>query len=332
MSNIEIFEKKTKPSKIKLIIAIILFASCMINEFAFYSVMQDKKANAIGLTEAKDIGEYACVEVHGMTDYFAEQTFDSSTSEKYYFVGDENYLYIANIDSEKIKDLDKILNGSEEEEASPVRICGSTESIPSELKKLAISSYNELYEQEFLTNDNFYDYLGGYYIDTQKGPEDEFIAQSLVAVVFLVVGVIILLVYYNDVRKTKKTLAKYASEIEAIKMEIAAPDTLYDKKAKVFLTNKRIINVASGMEIYDYKDIIWVYPHELRQNGYTTQKSIYVVTSDKKAHIIANISTSKKNNIKFDEIYESLMIKMPDALHGYTQENRQKVKEMAKKL
>lgn len=332
MSNAEIFEKKTKPSKGKLIAALIIFAMCFFYEFGFYMSMKDVKDDPVALTEATDIGKYACVDVYGMTDYFAEKTGGDDPDQKYYFVADEKYIYIANIDKKALEDLDEFLKADEEtEEIDPVRICGLTETIPADLKKLAISSYNEMLGQEFLNNTNFNEYLGNYFLNTAIGPEEDFLIQSFVAGIFLVVGLIVLCVYFNDVRKTKKTMAKYANEMDAIKMEIAAPDTLYDKKAKVFFTNKRIINVASGMEIYDYKDVIWVYPHEFRQNGYTTQRSIYVVTSDKKAHIIANINTSKKNNILFDEIYESLMLKMPDALHGYTEENRRKVKEMSKK-
>lgn len=335
MSNVEIFEKKIKGTKGKLIVALVLLAMCIINEFSFYMVMQDVKKNPVAFSDVSKVGEYSCIDVRDISDGFADYSNDDSTSMSAYYAIDEENLYIISLNKEEYKKFDEIVdywvNGDEDaKEPDPVRVCGLTETIPSNLRSLAVEYYNEMFPDNTITNTQFSQYFE-YYLNTDRGPEEDFMVSSMAAGVFLIIALIFLALYINDKRKTKKTMAKYANEMDAIKMEISAPDTLYEKKAKVFLTANRIINVSSGMEIYDYKDIIWVYPHELRQNGYTTQKSIYVVTKDNKAHIIANISMSKKNNVLFDEIYESLMLKMPDALHGYTKENREKVKEMTKK-
>lgn len=335
MNNSEIFEKKMKPSKVKLIIGLFFIAGCLVNEFGFYMAMKKEKDNPVPFNEIEKVGEYSCIDVSLISDGFADYSNDTETSSTAYYVFDDEYMYVASMDKKEYKRFDEIVeyytsdeDGSDE--PNPVRICGTAESIPSTLRKYGVEYYNKIYPNDKITNTTFDAYFK-YYLDTSKGPEDDFVISSIVAGIFLLIGVIFIALYFRDGHKTKKTLAKYANDLEKIKMEIASPDTIYEPKARIFLTKERIINVANGMEIYDYKDIVWIYPHELRQNGYTTQRSIYVVTKDTKAHLIANINTSKKNNLMFEEIYESLLIRVPDALHGYTKENKDKVRELYKK-
>lgn len=336
MNNTEIFEKKMKAGKGKLIIGLILIATCLINVFSFYIAMKKTKDNPIAFKDVDSVGQYTCIDAILISDGFADYGTDSSTSYSAYYIWDEeNYIQIASMDKNGFKKFDDLLDYYEKDEEDakmpdPVRVCGLTESVPTTLRKYGVEYYNKIFPDDKITNTDFDGYFR-YFINTNKGPEEDLTIGLMVGGVFLLVALIFLGCYVRDVRRTKKTLAKYANEMDKIKMEIGAPDTIYEPKAKMFITKERLINVANGMEIYDFKDIIWLYPHELRQNGYTTQRSIYIVTSDTKAHLVANISTSKKNNLMFDEIYESLLLRLPDALHGYTQENKNKVKEMSKK-
>ena len=337
MNNAEIFEKKMKAGKGKLIVGLILVAMCVVNELSFYLVMKKTKDNPVSFEDVEKVGQYSCIDVRLISDGFADYSDENSTSMSAYYVFDEENMYIASMSKSTNKKFDKIYDyytkdegENDESEPEAVRICGLTETIPANLRKYGVEYYNNVFPEDKITNSDFDAYFK-YYLNTERGPEEDFTISSMVAGVFLLVAIIVLACYYRDVRRTKKTLNKYANEMDKIRMEIAAPDTIYEPKAKMFLTKERIINVANGMEIYDFSDIIWIYPHELRQNGYTTQRSIYVVTKDTKAHLIANISTSKKNNLMFDEIYESLLLRIPDAMHGYTKDNRDKIKEMSKK-
>lgn len=328
MNYSEEFEKKTRASKVKLIVALLFFASGLINIGAFYMTMKDTKDNPVAYEDAK-IGEYTCIEATMLTDGFAEYTGDDQSA--FFAIDDERFYIVSMKDSEydKYEDLVKYTFGETDEEPEPVRFCGYTETIPDQMRKYGVEYYNEIFETEITATD-FTRYFKDY-IDTTRKPEDDFSVSCLAGGVIGFVGLIFLLLYLNDIRKTKKTLAKFANEMDKIKMDVASPETIYEKKAKVFLTKEYLINVASGLEIYEYKDILWVYPYEFRQNGYTTQKSIYVITKDTKAHVVANMSTSKKNNITFNELYESILIRVPDALHGYTKENKDKVRELSKK-
>ena len=51
-----------------------------------------------------------------------------------------------------------------------------------------------------------------------------------------------------------------------------------------------------------------------------------------KANIVANISAwGREKQNAYDELYQELISKLPDALHGYSKENKEKAKEMYKK-
>ena len=126
-------------------------------------------------------------------------------------------------------------------------------------------------------------------------------------------------------------MAKYADRWDKIIEEINASDSIYYKNARLYLTRNYLISYQNGLEIFDYNDIIWVYPHEYRYNGVVTQKSIFVVSRNSKAHKLATLSTSKKNRVLFDELYNTLINKMPDILKGYTKENIKAAKELYQK-
>ena len=99
----------------------------------------------------------------------------------------------------------------------------------------------------------------------------------------------------------------------------------------MYITKNYLISYAAGLELYDYKDIVWIYPHEYRYNGSLSQKSMMIVLKDSKTKKLATVSASKKNLNMFDEMYESLLNKMPDVLSGYTKENKEKAKQLYQK-
>lgn len=211
------------------------------------------------------------------------------------------------------------------------KICGYTKQIPSKLKSLTISAYKEIFGTSVLTNSNFADVFGSYYIDSASTPMKNFTMNASIGGMVSIVGFVILGIYIKNVLKTKKALQTNETRIEEIKRQVGAPDAIHESKAKVFLTKDYLINYANGLEIYENKDIVWIYPHELRRNGFVQSRSIYVVTSNSKVHIVANLNASKKNNTLFDELYQEFLDKLPDVLHGYTKENREEAKNRYRK-
>jgi len=336
MENDRELSKNIKTPKGILIMGLIFVIVSLIVEGLFILDVKDKTDNKISMIDAEkqDAGAYACIDVSYMTEYFATYSSDEETSKWVYFVFDEDYTYMANITGKTLEELEPILNytyrneDSEEEQPEPVTICGITETIPDKLKNLAIKSYNKLYDDDIVNEENFYEQLGIYYLDTTQAPTSDLIGETIFVGVFFLIGLILVITYFKRNNTTKKTLERYASTIENIKMDALSPETIFNKKAKIYFTREYIINFAIGFEIIDYKDIVWIYPYILRTNGFVTQKSIYVVTKDKKVHIIASLPTNKKDTVTYEELYNTLVTKVPNALIGYTKENQEKVKDL----
>ncbi len=335
MENDRKLSKNIKTPKGILIMGLILVIISLVVEGLFILDARDKTTNKVSMIDAEkeDAGAYACIDVSYMTEYFATYSSDEETTKWVYFVFDEDYTYMANIQGEDLEKLEPILDytygeGSEQEKPEPVTICGVTQTVPDKLKDLAIKSYNELYEDEIVNEENFYEQLGLYYLDTTQTPTSDLIGETIFVGIFFAIGLVLVITYIKRNSTSKKTLEKYASTIENIKMDALNPETVFNKKAKIYFTKEYIINFATGFEIIDYKDIVWIYPYILRTNGFVTQKSIYVVTKDKKVHIVAALSTSKKDMITYEELYNTLVTKVPSALIGYTKENQEKVKEL----
>ena len=104
-----------------------------------------------------------------------------------------------------------------------------------------------------------------------------------------------------------------------------------DDDIEKYLTDNYILSYGSGVKLIELKDIVWIYPFITRQRGIVTNKSIYVITNDKKTNVIALVNAmSKKSKAAFDELYQNIINRVPDVLVGYSKENKELVKERYK--
>jgi len=134
-----------------------------------------------------------------------------------------------------------------------------------------------------------------------------------------------------DLTKDKLyTLTDQSKNIaKKIDKEMNDPEAFYYKNAHTYLTKNYIVNFMSTFEAIPYKDVIWVYKYELRQNGIKSQQNVQVMTRDGKNHAIATLTgLTKKANDVFNEILETVAERCTNALIGYTKENRAKVNEL----
>lgn len=333
MENKKILEKCLKPNNILCGLAIFCFVLTALFGLLFYSIIKEDLDNPLDMIKAS-AGDYAKINVEFLTDYFAIS--DSlGYEQKTYMVYDGYNFYIACLNADAQNSLQDILDYvySEEEmqEPEPVTIKGTATIIPDDLRDLAIENYNEIAGEEKVTKDNFTEYFGTYYLDTYVSPMQDIGTYVIIDLVPLILGIIFFVNYQIKKNHTQKSLAKYADNFDKIINEATANDAVLFKKAKVILTRNYCLNMASGLEVYDYKNIVWIYPHEMRYNGVVTQKSIYIVTKDSKAHQIGLISSKKANLIQYEEMYNTLTNKLPNVLQGYSTENKEKAKTLYEK-
>lgn len=325
--------KLMKKGKGLLIAGIVLMVMALSSlAFGFFEMNEEKKNPANFLNASKE-GEVGAINVTLVTSAFAVPE-DENDDEKVYMVYDEeNYMYLVSmrdVEFEKLKDIYEYTYNEEIEEApEPVKLIGTATKVPSDLKKLAIDYYNEIFTDAKLTSSNFANQFGDYYLDTTKTPAgDNFIFCAMSAGLLTIVAICLIIGFFNNRKDSKKSLAKFEGNLEKLEKELNNSSTMDYKKYKLFLTDNYIVTYASGLKVVDYKDIVWLYPKEVTYRGSTT-RTVYVVTNDSKMNTVCNMGLTKKTRPEMDEIYQAVLLKLPkDALAGYTNENRLKVKDL----
>ena len=320
-------QKMTKPRRFILIIGIIIVTFGLFGGgILSYFISQEEPTN---LSEVTEEGVFSKIDVELVTSYFATLTTDSSL-EKYYFVTEDGYTYIAKIDDDTFASLKENhdYNYSTDPDAvapDSVTIVGESELIPDEIKNFAIEYFRDS-EGLDINEENFNNLIYPYLIDTYITKTDTIIDIAIVFGVITVVGLILIMVYMNRQTKTKKSISKYQSSLKTIEEELESSTTIHNEICKVYLTENYLISYNDGLKIIELKSISWLYPYEYRRNGVVTNRSICIYTSDKQKYMIGNINAWGKNkDSAYNEMYQLLLEKTPDALHGYSKENKEKV-------
>lgn len=326
-------QKLLKKGKGTLITGLIMIIGSIAVVIFAYLSLQDIIKNPVLLNEATKENEYAKVDVNVMTDYFAVNEINEKDNKVYLVFDGENRLYMVNLNSEARSELNDIYDYSFDEDKEfpgAVTIYGTTVKIPSSLQTLAINFYNEWMDEEFLTDHNFNDYLGFYYLDTNQksDSEENMIYAYMVGGLFGIIGICLIGSFFKNKKESKKSLEIFEGNLEKLEEEINRTSTMNYQKYKLFITDNYIVSYLNCLQVVLYKDIVWLYAKEITYRGSTT-RTIYVVTKDSKIHTVCNVGVSKKTKADLEEIYQALLLKLPKkALDGYTNENRLKVKEL----
>jgi len=281
--------------------------------------------NSLIIDKVKE-SKFAKVEVASVPYAFAEY---DNTTEKYYFVFDqEDLMYVVYLPRDVYYKLD-----NETILENPMVIEGMTKPIPEDIRKLAIEVYNEANEEEFLTDENFENYLGSIYLDVTEKPNNN-TAQLIFAIVSGVFSLLFIFLSFFMRIRSKKVVRKFSEEEwKKIESELESSETISYKSLNLHFTENYIVVLSSGIDIFSYKDILWIYPFIQRINGIKASQSLMVLTNDAKTHRIAEIDiiTKKKKEV-YEEIWNTIINRNPNMLTGYTKENiaimNDKIKEI----
>ena len=249
------------------------------------------------------------------------------TTDAYYFVTDDKYIYFAYMDSDTFNGLN---NKKIEKKAK--KIIGITKETPDDIKKLAVSSYNEIVgNQNKITIDDYNDYFGSIYLDMTSSNSGFY---YLMFIAFLLIGFILLIIYVASNRKFKKGMKKLSDEeLKEIDDELNSKDSFYYENAHLVLTKNYVVNLGASFSIIKYSDIIWLYPYVLRTRGVKSSESIIAVTNDAKRHSIANISMiTKAKKEAFNEIFDTIASRNPDILVGYNRDTCDRANVLIKEI
>lgn len=331
-NNMEI-EKIFKPKKILLIIGLailaiaigLIVAGCITNKNKY-----DKEEAQVynDLIAANKDKEEMLVELE-ITEipYLFATKEEKSSKENYYFAIDEhNYWYIVRLTENTFKKIEEQYNADKENFKYTLK--GYIYNDPSELKRLAISAYNENLSEnaEKLTTTNFREYLGSTYLDETKTPFDSTATTFIgVGIGVAIISLIFLIIYISQATKVKSTLKKY--NIEDLKDALSNCNMEEYKKQSIYLTNKYLISTLNGLDVFEYKDILWIYNEKRKQNGVSLGVWLMVCTADRKR---IQVGRAQKDDILI-EIMTKIKEKNQDILVGFTGDNNKQYKELTKK-
>lgn len=327
-------EKSVKKSKNLLIVSMMFLLSTIGLVYFGYKYENKKlpevvEMNSLISLESKEENVYSYIDVNTKPYLFAVYETDGIEDEnKFYLVMDSNnYLYIIYMSD---KNFDKL--NIETINDNPIRVKGVTKKIETDIKDLAISSYNELMEYEYLNDENFKEYVGLIYLDM----ETKFYDASLYyigAFISFLVFLVLIIVYISIWSKNKKVYKKYSpDELARINSEIYNEQNSKYASMKFYLLKDYVVDTSNGIIILKYSDIIWAYPYEYRYNGILVNKNIKIMDNNKKVYDIANTKyLDKEKDRLLQEILFNLKEKNPEIILGFNRENKKLVKEKLKK-
>lgn len=323
-----------KSGRSLLIVGITIFVvSVLMGGFLFVAIKTDK-----GEDFRRVDGDfvYSKLEVAYLDASYATEKSDGEVR-KYYVAYDENKVpYVVCLNDEIFNKLKKIYdyslnlgeNQDENDRPASVVIYGDSQKLPKE----AVSLLSDWWQEDDgtkLSSEEVRKLVGNYYLDTYYDMNEDLVFISTAFGVFALLGLILILVYVIRNKKTYKALSKYERELEEIAQDLESGSGTNSKKCRVILTSKFVLSYQNGLKLFENKDIVWIYPFTFRQNGFLTYKCIYVITKDGKSNIITQTSTTGlKKQLAYEELYQEMMNRMPNILHGYTKENQMKAKEL----
>ena len=329
MKNIKSKKIKTAVSLINryLLVAIVLFLLAIPFYIWAYMIETQEEKTPVGFTEqvasgTLTSGEYAELKVTEVPSVFAE--YDSSkTSDKYYFVWSDNYLVIAFLDYDTYEKLNQ-----EDIRENPITIRGITQETPNDVIELAISGYNEMVGEEFLTTTNYQSYLSTLYIDTTADLYNSTL-QVFFGVLFTVLGIIFLTMFIAYRKKFKKMWKHYSErEWDRISKELESDEVKVYKKSRLYLTEHYIVGLNHGLTVVPYEDLAWVYPYQLKQYGITTSRSLVLWTKKRERYTVASLEGIMKSKAMMEEVIDFIVSKNPSLLVGFNDENRKRAKDL----
>ena len=324
-----LLKKLTKPKKTLLIIGLIIIFLGLIGGGLLTFLVSNEEATDIRSVNEEDV--YSKVEVFLITSHFA--TLETNNSlEKYYFITDtEGYTYIAKMDDDTFTELKDNYNYNYStddnlDEPASVIIYGESEKIPSEIANFAIEYLQENLGLSDVNIDNYNNIIYPFLINTYVTKTDTIMDIAIIFASITVLGLIILMLYINEQAKIKDNIYKYRHNLDAIEDELNESNTIYNALCKIYITTNFIISYKKGLQILNINDIVWIYPYEIKQSGFTTSSSICIVTNNKKKYFVGKINISNKASEEaYNELYNILLQKTPNALHGYSKENQEKI-------
>ena len=116
----------------------------------------------------------------------------------------------------------------------------------------------------------------------------------LFGLVFIVIGAIVCLAGFANLKKFKKLAGTTGNEIERLDAEMNSPNAIWFDDLKIYATTNHIIALGKGINAIKYEDILWFYMIQHMTNGIKDYRMLNVLDRSGDEKTIANVSNKKK--------------------------------------
>ena len=319
--------KRSKKGLLVVLVSLIIGIGLIVLGTSILNKEEEKIAKNYGAlisSKTDNANEYVKVTISYLPYLFATKE-DDYGDKNYYIIFDENdYPYIARLTDSTYKMLEKKY---ENNETISYEVSGYLFRQEKEMKPLAIDAHKEIFSDSMISEANYELYFGKCYLDETLTPSTGIEALSIgIGVGLLFLSFFAFIFYIVFAIRYKKNIRKYGKEI--LEAELLKPDTQYYKKAHICLTDKYVISTMSGLDVLEYKDILWLYYENRRYNFASIGKFIVARTANKK---IVQLAYTYSNEDLLIEIMKKIKEKNEQILLGFTKENQEKYKELVKK-
>ena len=317
------FKKIVKVKKILLILGIII---CFI-ALSVYLFLNNylKNEDVVYLNEVDKEYTSSDVEVTLLTDYFATLN-ESGKLDRFYLVFDSfDNIFIVTLNDEDFNDLSEIHEytyNDDIKEQESVIIKGRSKEIPEEIKNYAL---DYLIEMELdINKDTIDNVVGKFYLDTTI--TNDYILNKLLIILIplFIIGVLFILINVIKILK-RKNILKVINNKEI-------NNSNHNSLCHIIITKNYLINYKPKLYVIKLDEILWFYPYEARIKKKVSERSIFILTKDNNKYNVGVIHKfDEEYENAYGKLYQDLVNILPDALKGYTKENKEQINEKFKK-
>lgn len=313
-------DKILKP-KNKLIILLLIYLSiaflCIgLVLFMKFTNKEEEIVNLSEITSSYNEKEGQCVKLDCDSLPILMMPSSKKDNQFYYLKDVSNNIYIVSLSNETFNNIIETTNKETGKLNSTYQLKGIITSIDEQIRNLALSNSNKVFEGNKLNLDNFSEYLGDFYIK-EKVVGERTLTLYKISVLAGVFFLIIALGYIlpNIIKVNKNFNNKEL--IDELRVELGnLTDTPY-KEQHIYLTQKYIV---SGIQTIKYEDIIWGYILQEYKYGIKVGENLIVHTKDNKKHIIGSVAGTKNNIL--DNILNDINSRNTNIRVGYSKENK----------
>ncbi len=310
----EEFEKKLKKAqKGKSKIGVLfLVLSILLIVIGISQTGTDKDSWAI--FDGTNSGEYYKAEILYLVGPFAEYTEGNSVTSQVYtaLTKDNEYILVHTKTNTELPVLgEDITEENIDSELEPITIYGYAELLESDVEQYLVDFWNEVYEEELFTTENYLQYFGYCYLDTMNQVDSTSTTCYIFAIIF---GVIAVLSIFGN-KKEKQNISNILKELEEsgkleeVKNEYANYTVEKYEKINLEITENYIISYKPQLAIIERKDIVNAYRTNMIDGVYQLCKYIAVETKNNEKYYLAQVALEYKKP-EFNDALEKIKSKI----------------------